>query len=82
MKALSGYIRDVRIDLGCSQREFAKALGLGKNGYRFLQRIEKGEAIPSGNFLTLVAYMDKYGIDNEIMEIWDEEPDNDQRFNR
>lgn len=40
-------IKEKRLTLGLSQKEFADALGLGKNGDRTLRRWENGEISPS-----------------------------------
>lgn len=43
----SDIIRDKRMKLGITQKEFADALGLGKHGDRTLRRWENGESNPS-----------------------------------
>lgn len=40
-------IKNKRLSLGLTQKEFADALGLGKNGERTLRRWENGETTPS-----------------------------------
>lgn len=40
-------IKEKRIELGLTQKEFSDALGLGKNGDRTLRRWENGESHPS-----------------------------------
>ena len=40
-------IKDKRLQLGLTQKEFADALGLGKDGARTLRRWENGETRPS-----------------------------------
>lgn len=40
-------IKEKRIKLGLTQRDFANALGMGKNGDRTLRRWENGECTPS-----------------------------------
>ncbi|MEC2127275.1 helix-turn-helix domain-containing protein, partial [Bacillus paranthracis] len=49
-------IKQKRERLGITQKEFADALGLGKNGDRTLRRWENGESVPSP--LELKAIMD------------------------
>lgn len=43
----SNKIKEKRASLGLTQKEFADALGLGKNGDRTLRRWENGECTPS-----------------------------------
>lgn len=40
-------IKDKRVKLGLTQKDFADALGLGKNGDRTIRRWENGESTPS-----------------------------------
>ena len=40
-------IRNKRISLGLTQKDFSDALGMGKNGDRTLRRWENGESTPS-----------------------------------
>ncbi|WP_052035819.1 DNA (cytosine-5-)-methyltransferase [Tumebacillus flagellatus] len=47
MKEIHEYIREKRMKLGLTQKEFADALGLGKYGDRTLRRWENGESKPS-----------------------------------
>lgn len=43
---MTDEIKEKRLSLGLTQKEFADALGLGKNGERTLRRWENGEAHP------------------------------------
>ena len=43
----NNIIKQKRIDLGLTQKDFADALGLGRNGDRTLRRWENGESSPS-----------------------------------
>ena len=65
--------REIRFRLELSQRELARHLGLDRNGWRYVQRIEKGDLYPSGPIMMLMRYFDKHGVDedltiNEIVE--------------
>lgn len=44
---ISKQIKDKRQALGLTQKEFADALGMGKNGDRTIRRWENGETSPS-----------------------------------
>ena len=44
---ISENIKNKRIQLGLTQKDFADALGMGKNGDRTLRRWENGESTPS-----------------------------------
>ncbi|MDO4801726.1 MAG: DNA (cytosine-5-)-methyltransferase [Prevotellaceae bacterium] len=44
---ISTQIKDKRLALGLTQKEFADALGMGKNGDRTIRRWENGETSPS-----------------------------------
>lgn len=46
-------LRAIRVDLGLSQADMARALGLGKNGGRTVRRYEAGQTVPSGPVLKL-----------------------------
>jgi len=41
-------IKQIRKDLGLTQRELANALGLAKNGDVYIRKVENGRAEPSG----------------------------------
>ncbi|MGM0924042.1 MAG: DNA (cytosine-5-)-methyltransferase [Bacillota bacterium] len=47
MDTKNNYIKEKRIRLGLTQKEFSDALGLGKHGERTLRRWENGESTPS-----------------------------------
>lgn len=47
MKSINENIKEKRLQLGLSQKDFADALGMGKNGDRTLRRWENGESTPS-----------------------------------
>lgn len=47
MKSINENIKAKRLQLGLSQKDFADALGMGKNGDRTLRRWENGESTPS-----------------------------------
>lgn len=41
-------IKQIRKDLGLTQRELANELGLAKNGDVYIRKVENGRAEPSG----------------------------------
>ncbi len=45
--SLSNVIREKREELGITNKEFADALGLGKNGDKLLREWEQGSQVPS-----------------------------------
>ena len=44
-------IKQIRKELGLTQRQLAKELGLAKNGDVYIRKIENGRAEPSGLLL-------------------------------
>lgn len=60
-------IREKRLGLGLTQKDFADALGLGKFGDRTLRRWENGEAQPSGLELkTLISFANNAPYSAEV----------------
>jgi len=59
-KSISEKIRQKRVSLGLTQKEFADALSLGKYGERTLRRWEKGETKPSNlEFNSIMSFANK-----------------------
>lgn len=47
-------LKQTRKQLGLTQKQLAKELRLGKNGWIYISRIENGRAEPSGLFIKAV----------------------------
>lgn len=47
-------IKQIRKDLGLTQRQLAKELGLSKNGDVYIRKVENGRAEPSGLLLKAI----------------------------
>jgi len=59
-------IKQIRKELGLTQRQLAKELGLAKNGDVYIRKVENGRAQPSGLLLKALEMLCKIkGAKNE-----------------
>ena len=64
--AINDEIKDKRKSLGLTQKDFADALGMGKNGERTLRRWENGESTPSTlEYNTIISFAETIPFKNE-----------------